>query len=93
MAVSVSLHLYRVENIPDGTNGGVGTFRISGVFPQDVEVRNIKRVNPVNALLGADLFGAATAFLYGKITFENPGFMQEAYTMQSIAQLHTLINA
>lgn len=88
-SLSVNLHLYRLENVPDGTT--YGTNRVSAVWPTDVEIRNIRRVTPVNATGGPDLTG--TPFLYTKLTMETPGLLQESYVMQSVAQMHTLINA
>lgn len=88
MAITVSVHLYRKENIPDGTT--LGTNRLTGVYPKDVPVREIKRILPVNATGGEDLVGLP--YLYSKIVMENPGTLQEAYVMQTLGQMHVLMN-
>lgn len=90
-SLSVSLHLYRLSN--DGTTNfsPYGVNRVVGVFPEDVEIRMIKRITPVNALLAPSLYGLP--WLYSKLTFQDPAILQEVYVMQSLAQMHVLINA
>jgi len=85
MANQISLHLYRLEQLASGS------YAIGGVFAKSMDVDVIKDVTPVNSLQAVELPGMPQ--LYSKITFATPGLNQEAYVMQTVAQVNTLINA
>lgn len=85
MANTISLHLYRTEQLANGN------FAIGGVFAKTMDVDVIKEVTPVNGLNAVELPGLG--MLYSKVTFQTPGLNQEAFVMQTVAQVHTLINA
>lgn len=85
MANTISLHLYRLEQLANGD------YAIGGVFAKTMDVDVIKEVTPVNSLQAVELPGLG--MLYSKVTLQTPGLNQEAYVMQTVAQVHTLINA
>ena len=85
MANTISLHLYRIEQLASGS------FAIGGVFAKAMDVDKILDVTPVNSLQAIELPGLG--MLYSKVTFQTPSLNQEAYVMQTVAQVHTLINA
>lgn len=85
MATTISLHLYRIEQLASGS------FAIGGVFAKTMDVDVIKEVTPVNSLNAVELPGLG--MLYSKVVTQTPSLNQEAYVMQTVAQVHTLINA
>ncbi len=87
MANSINLHAYRVEQKADGT------YALNGVFAKALKTVDIKEVTPVNTLDAGAINLTGLGMLYSRIVEQNPGLDQEFYVMQTVAQVHTLINA
>jgi len=87
MANSINLHVYRVEQKADGTYG------LNGVFARALKSTDIKEVTPVNTLDAGAINLTGLGMLYGRVVESQPGLDQEFYVMQTVAQVHTLLNA
>lgn len=87
MANSINLHAYRVEQKADGT------YTLNGVFAKALITVDIKEVTPVNTLDAGAISLTGLGMLYSRIVEQNPGLDQEFYVMQTVAQVHTMINA
>jgi len=87
MANSINLHVYRVEQKADGS------FALNGVFARALKSSDVKEVNPVNTLDAGAINLTGLGMLYGRVVEAQPGLDQEFYVMQTVAQVHTLLNA
>jgi len=87
MANSINLHAYRVEQKADGT------FALNGVFARALKSSDVKEVTPVNTLDAGAINLTGLGMLYGRVVEAQPGLDQEFYVMQTVAQVHTLLNA
>lgn len=87
MANSINLHVYRVEQKADGT------YAMNGVFARAFKSTDIKEVTPVNGLADGSINLSGLGMLYGRVVEAQPGLDQEFYVMQTVAQVHTLLNA
>jgi len=87
MANSINLHVYRVEQKADGS------FALNGVFARALKSSDVKEVTPVNTLDAGAINLTGLGMLYGRVVEAQPGLDQEFYVMQTVAQVHTLLNA
>lgn len=87
MANSINLHVYRVEQKADGT------YALNGVFARALKSSDVKEVTPVNTLDAGAINLTGLGMLYGRVVEAQPGLDQEFYVMQTVAQVHTLLNA
>lgn len=87
MANQINLHAYRVEQKADGTYG------LNGVFAKAIRSSDVKEVTPVNTLDTGAINLTGLGMLYGRVVESQPGLDQEFYVMQTVAQVHTLLNA
>lgn len=85
----IDLHLYHIE--PAQLYNGDFANRLAYVQRRTLNVGDFTET-PVNSLGGPSL-GAGLGFLYTKLTMNQPALNQEAYVMQTIAQLNAAINA
>jgi len=85
---TIDLHLYHIEPA-QLYNGDFGN-RLAYVQRRTIDVLSFTDT-PVNSVGGPSL-GAGLGFLYTKLTFNQPQINQEAYVMQTIAQLNAAIN-
>ena len=84
--LSVRPLLYRLEQIA----GASPTFALSQVTQPDIQALDVKRIDPVNVLGGADIGGFP--YLYSRVTLKQAGMQQEAYSLLTVLQWQTLIN-
>lgn len=84
--LSVRTPLYRLEQIA----GSSPTFALNIVRTPDIQALDIKRIDPVNVLGGADI--GNFPYLYSRVTLKQAGEQQEAYSMLTVLQWQALIN-
>lgn len=85
----IDLHLYHAE--PAYLYTGEFSNRLQYVQRRTLEVGTFT-MTPVNSTGGPSL-GSGLGFLYTKLTMDQPQINQEAYIMQTIAQMNAAINA
>lgn len=78
---------YRLEQLP----GVAPTFALSSAPTMTLLAADIRRIDPVNVLGGADLGGFG--YLYSKVTLKQAGLEQEFYALQTVLQLQAQINS
>lgn len=88
MARIVSLTLYRIQT---GFSYYGSLYNLpTRVVRTNVMSQDILRVDPINSTGNPSLAGLG--YLYTKITFRQVGLNQEAYVMNSVAEITNLIN-
>ena len=82
--------LYRLEQLGT-TTSGIPNFALNIVTTPDIQALDIKRIDPVNVLGGADI--GNFPYLYSRVTLKQAGEQQEAYSLLTVLQWQILLNS